>query len=428
MYNPDIETAPREKLLQLQRDRLRDQIAYAVQHVPFYRERFDEAGVEPDAIAIRDALTDLPFTTKADFRQEYPTGLFAVPMERILRIQASSGTTGKPKIVGYTEADLDLWANLTSRIVTMAGVGADDVVQNTYGYGLFTGGVGFHYGAETVGATVIPVSSGQTETQLELLQALESDALLSTPSYALYLAETAEEQDVPLSESSLSVALVGAESMTEPMRAEIESRLDVRVIDGYGLSEIIGPGVAAECPQQDGLHLWEDHFYPEIVDPETGERLPEGETGELVLTTLTKEALPVIRYRTGDITSLTREPCPCGRTHTRIDNITGRTDDLLIIRGVNVYPSQIEAVALEFDVVEPQYRLDIYREGTMDRLELTLELRESFSGDAEKLAERIERRLQNVLSLSPDSLELVSPETIERTEIGKAKRVYDHRN
>jgi phenylacetate-CoA ligase len=428
MYNPDIETAPREKLLQLQRDRLRDQIAYAVQHVPFYRERFDEAGVEPDAIAIRDALTDLPFTTKADFRQEYPTGLFAVPMERILRIQASSGTTGKPKIVGYTEADLDLWANLTSRIVTMAGVGADDVVQNTYGYGLFTGGVGFHYGAETVGATVIPVSSGQTETQLELLQALESDALLSTPSYALYLAETAEEQDVPLSESSLSVALVGAESMTEPMRAEIESRLDVRVIDGYGLSEIIGPGVAAECPQQDGLHLWEDHFYPEIVDPETGERLPEGETGELVLTTLTKEALPMIRYRTGDITSLTREPCPCGRTHTRIDNITGRTDDLLIIRGVNVYPSQIEAVALEFDVVEPQYRLDIYREGTMDRLELTLELRESFSGDAEKLAERIERRLQNVLSLSPDSLELVSPETIERTEIGKAKRVYDHRN
>jgi len=428
MYNPDIETAPREKLLQLQRDRLRDQIAYAVQHVPFYRERFDEAGVEPDAIAIRDALTDLPFTTKADFRQEYPTGLFAVPMERILRIQASSGTTGKPKIVGYTEADLDLWANLTSRIVTMAGVGADDVVQNTYGYGLFTGGVGFHYGAETVGATVIPVSSGQTETQLELLQALESDALLSTPSYALYLAETAEEQDVPLSESSLSVALVGAESMTEPMRAEIESRLDVRVIDGYGLSEIIGPGVAAECPQQDGLHLWEDHFYPEIVDPETGKRLPEGETGELVLTTLTKEALPVIRYRTGDITSLTREPCPCGRTHTRIDNITGRTDDLLIIRGVNVYPSQIEAVALEFDVVEPQYRLDIYREGTMDKLELTLELRESFSGDTEKLAERIERRLQNVLSLSPDSLELVSPETIERTEIGKAKRVYDHRN
>lgn len=428
MHEPAIETAPRAKLERLQLDRLRDQLAYAARNVSLYGERFDEAGVDPDGIATLDDLADVPFTTKADFQRAYPTGLFAVPMDRVVRIQASSGTTGKPKIVGYTEADLELWADLTARIVTMAGIESDDVVQNTYGYGLFTGGLGFHYGIETVGATAVPASSGNTERQLELLRALDSDAVLSTPSYALYLAEAANKRDVPIAESSLSVALVGAESMTAPMRTEIESRLGVRVCDGYGLSEIIGPGVAAECPQQDGLHLWEDQFYPEIIDPETGALLPEGETGELVLTTLTKEALPVIRYRTGDITSLTREPCACGRTHLRIDNITGRTDDLLVVRGVNVYPSQIEAVALEFDAVAPQYRLDVSREGTMDRLELTLELRESFSGDREHLADQLDRRLQSVLSLSPDSLQLVAPGSIERTETGKTRRVYDHRD
>jgi len=322
--------------------------------VPFYRAALDDAGVAPgDVDGVAD-VTELPFTTKEDFRDEYPDGLFAVEDEAVRRIHASSGTTGKPKIVGYTDADLDVWSEVVARCLAASGVEPGGTVQNAYGYGLFTGGLGLHQGIEELGATVIPIGGG-TRRQVEMLQDSESGVITCTPSYALYLDETEEEMGVDLSDLPLSTVMFGAEPCTDPMREEIEERLDVDGVDIYGLSEIIGPGVSNECHEvQNGLHIFEDHFYPEVVDPATGEPLPEGEEGELVLTTLTKEVLPVLRHRTGDLTTLNYEQCDCGRTMVRMDNVTGRADDLLIVRGVNLYPSEIEDVVLKFDGVEPQ--------------------------------------------------------------------------
>ncbi|WP_049927879.1 phenylacetate--CoA ligase PaaK [Halopiger goleimassiliensis] len=423
-----IQRTAREELRALQSERLRETVRHAYENVPFYRERLEEAGIGPDDVDGIDDIQNLPFTTKEDFRDEYPDGLFAVDDDELLRIHASSGTTGKPKIVAYTESDLELWDEVMARSLAAAGIEPGETFQNAYGYGLFTGGLGFHGGAEERGLTVVPTGSGNTQRQVELARDLESDAIGCTPSYALYFAETAAGMGVDPRELPLSTVLYGAEPCTEPMREEIENRLGATGIENYGLSELIGPGVAVECHEaQDGMHVWEDHFYPEVVDPRTGEPLPEGEEGELVLTSLSKEALPVLRYRTGDLTTLTAEKCDCGRTMVRMDSVTGRADDLLIVRGVNLYPSQIEDVVLEFDEIAPHYRIDLYRENALDRMELTVELVEGFDGDREALREAIGERLHNALSFTPDELELVEHGAIERTEVGKVKRVYDHR-
>lgn len=423
-----VETLERERLRAVQSERLGDIVAYARENVPFYREALAEAGLSPGEIEGIEDCSQLPFTTKEDFQAEYPDGLFAVAWEAVQRIHASSGTTGTPKIVSYTDRDLGVWRSVMARSLAAAGVTEDAVVQNAYGYGLFTGGLGFHDGAEELGATVVPVGGGNTARQIELLIDLESDVLACTPSYCLYLAEEMERRSIDPHELSLSTVAIGAEPFTDPMREEIEAALGVTAIDVYGLSEIIGPGVSIECAAaQEGLHVWEDHFYPEIIDPETGEVLPEGEEGELVLTTLTKEALPVLRYRTGDITSLTREPCACGRTHARMDNVTGRTDDLLIVRGVNVYASQIEAAMLDIPDVAPHYRIDLSRENALDRMEITAEHHETYTDGLTALETRILERLDTTLDLTPDAVSVVEPDTIERTETGKVQRVFDHR-
>jgi phenylacetate-CoA ligase len=427
VYN-ERERASREELAAIQRDRLRETVQRAREEVPFYEQRLEEAGVTAADLDSLDDITQLPFTTKEDFRDEYPDGLFAVDWDDVSRIHASSGTSGKPKIVSYTDEDIDTWAEVMARSLVAAGVSEDDVVQNSYGYGLFTGGLGLHVGLEELGAAVVPTGGGDTARQIEMLQDLESDVLCCTPSYCLYLAEQAEERGLDPREFPLERVIIGAEPFTDPMREEIEDALDVTAIDVYGLSEIIGPGVSMECAHaQDGLHIWEDHFYPEIVDPDTGEQLPPGEEGELVLTTLTKEALPVLRYRTGDVTSLTYEECDCGRTCVRMDNVTGRTDDLLIVRGINVYPSRIEEAIVSVDAVAPHYRIDLRREDNLDRIELTVEHHPRFEGDPEMLRERLHERVQDVLNVSLDSLDVTEPGGIERTEVGKVKRVYDHR-
>ena len=427
MPHRSVETAPREELRRVQSERLRETVRTAYENVPFYRERFDEMGLSPDDVTSVDDVSKLPFTTKEDFRDTYPTGMFAVEMDDVVRVHASSGTTGKPKIVGYTQSDLDVWDDAMARCLVAAGLESDDVVQNAYGYGLFTGGLGLQQGIEAIGATVIPIGGGQTQRQVELLADLESDALACTPSYALYVAETADEMGVDVRELPLRLVIFGAEPCTEPMREEIEDRLGVTGVDLYGLSEIVGPGVSIECLEQDGLHVWEDRFYPEVVDPASGDPVAEGEEGELVLTTLSKEALPVLRYRTGDLTTLNYDTCDCGRTAVRMDNVTGRTDDLLIVRGVNVYPSEIESVVLEFEAVAPYYRIDLRREDNLDTLELTVELADDFDGPVSSVRERILDRLSNVLSFTPDDLSLVRPGEIARTEVGKVQRVYDHR-
>ena len=422
------ESLDREELRKLQDERLRETVAHAYENVPFYREKLDELGVAPEDIQGIEDITKLPMTRKEDFRDEYPDGLFAVDDEDIRRIHASSGTTGKPKIVSYTKADLDLWGRTMARSLAAAGVDSTDTVQNAYGYGLFTGGLGFHQGAETLETAVVPTSSGGTRRQVELAKDLETDVLACTPSYALYFAETAEEMGYDPRELSVSVIAYGAETCTEPMREEIEAALDATGINNYGLSEIIGPGVAAECHEaQDGLHIWEDHYYPEVVDPQTGEPVEEGEEGELVITTLTKEALPVLRYRTGDLTTLNYDECACGRTMVRMDNVTGRADDLLVVRGVNLYPSEIEHTIIDIEGVAPFYRIDLERDGNLDVMELTVERAEDVDRSDEALRDDILTRLENVLSFTPDELRLVDPGGIERTEVGKVQRVYDHR-
>jgi phenylacetate-CoA ligase len=427
VYN-EVEVADRSELTELQNDRLRETVENAYENVPFYREQMDEMGVTPDDIESVEDIHKLPTTTKEDFRDEYPDGLFAVDDSEIRRIHASSGTTGKPKIVAYTDEDLGVWREVMARSLSAAGVEPGETFQNAYGYGLFTGGLGFHGGIEELGATVIPIGGGDTAKQIEMLQDLGSDAMGCTPSYCLYLAEKAEERGIDPTEFDLSTVVIGAEPFTDEMRDEIEETLDVTAIDIYGLSEIIGPGVSVECAHaQDGLHIWEDHFYPEVVDPDTGEPVEEGERGELVLTSLSKQALPVLRYRTGDMTSLTREVCDCGRVCARMDNVRGRADDLLIVRGVNVYPSQIEEVVLGFEEVAPYYRIDLSREGNLDRIEITVELVDSFDGDIDELRDRMADELKSVLAIRPDKLELVPPGEIERQETGKIQRVWDHR-
>jgi phenylacetate-CoA ligase len=428
MAYSDTEMSSRDELRALQDERLAETVARAYENVSFYRNAMDDAGVSPDDIEGVEDISHLPFTTKEDFRDEYPDGMFAVPREDIRRIHASSGTTGKPKIVSYTESDLDVWREVMARSLAAAGVEPGHVVQNAYGYGLFTGGLGFHDGVEELGACVIPVGGGNTARQIDMLRDLESDVLACTPSYCLYLAEAAEERGINPRDLALSTVVIGAEPFTDPMREEIEDALDVTAVDVYGLSEIIGPGVSIECAEvQEGLHVWEDHFYPEIIDPATGEVLPEGEEGELVLTSLTKEALPVLRYRTGDMTSLTYEKCDCGRTAVRMGNVTGRADDLLIVRGVNVYPSQIEDVMVDLDAVAPHYRIDLTRDGNLDRMKITVEYHEEFEDSPDELRDRIRVRLDEILDVTPDELEVVEPGAIDRTEVGKVKRVYDHR-
>ena len=430
IWNEEFETLPREALEALQLKRLQALVERVYALVPYYRQKMDEAGVSPgDIKSLRD-LRRLPFTTKEDLRQNYPFGLFTVPLERVVRVHASSGTTGKPTVVGYTKRDIETWAELMTRTLAAAGTHRGDIVHNAYGYGLFTGGLGAHYGAENLGATVIPISGGNTKRQIQIMQDFGSTVLLSTPSYALNLADTMAGMGVDPATLSLRIGVFGAEPWSENMREEIERKLHIKALDIYGLSEVIGPGVAAECAEaQHGLHIFEDHFLPEIVDPETFEPLPPGEAGELVFTTLTKEAFPVIRYRTKDITRLMDETCACGRTFRRMPKVTGRTDDMLIIRGVNVFPSQVEHVLMSVEGVEPHYQIIVTREGSLDTMEVQVEVSEQIFSDEVKALEGLSKRLQHeikdLLGVTC-KIKLVEPKTIQRSE-GKAQRVIDNR-
>ena len=430
IWNDEYETLPREAMEALQLKRLRAMVDRVCSTVPFYKRKLGEVGYKPGDLRTLDDLSRLPFTTKDDLRDNYPFGLFAVPMERVVRIHASSGTTGKPTVVGYTRRDVDTWAELMARTLSCGGTSSRDIVHNAYGYGLFTGGLGAHYGAEKIGAAVIPMSGGNTKRQILIMKDFGSTILLSTPSYALNLAEVMAEEGVSPAALRLKCGLFGAEPWSEGMRREIERQLKIDALDIYGLSEVIGPGVASECIEvKQGLHVFEDHFIPEIIDPATGKTLPHGEAGELVFTTLTKEAFPVLRYRTRDISRLIPTPCSCGRTLLRMERISGRTDDMLIIRGVNVFPSQIESVLMEIEGVEPHYQLIVTRDGTLDVLEVQVEINESVFTDAikglEKLAKRVEHDIKDLLGVSC-KVRLVEPKTIQRSE-GKAKRVIDKR-
>jgi phenylacetate-CoA ligase len=424
------ETMPREDLRALQLQRLQAVVERVYHLVPFYRRRLDEAGVKPEDIRTLDDLQRLPFTTKQDIRDNYPFGLFATPMAQVVRIHASSGTTGKPTPVAYTQRDLETWAELMARTMACAGAHRGDIVHNAYGYGLFTGGLGFHYGAERLGAAVIPVSGGQTRRQIMLIQDFAPTVLCCTPSFALYLAEVGQEMGVAFQDTQLRVGVFGAEPWSEAMRQEIENRLYLDAVDIYGLSEIMGPGVCVECIEaKKGLHFFEDHFLPEIIDPGTLEPITPGEFGELVITTLTREAYPLLRYRTRDVTSLDYSPCLCGRTIARMQRIRGRSDDMLIIRGVNVFPSQIESVLMETPGVAPHYQLIVDREGQLDTLEVHVEVDEALFSDEvkqmETLAKNIQRQIKDYFTVSV-KVKLVEPRSIPRSE-GKAQRVIDKR-
>lgn len=430
IWNERYEKMERGALESLQLQRLKRIVKKVYEAVPYYRQKMDEAGVKPQHIKTLRDLVKLPFTTKDDLRRNYPFGLFAVPLEDVVRIHASSGTTGKPTVVGYTKRDIETWAEVMARTLSCGNVTRSDVVHNAYGYGLFTGGLGAHYGAERIGASVIPISGGNTKRQIMIMQDFGSTVLLCTPSYALNIADVMKEMGVDPSSLKLRVGLFGAEPWSERMREEIERKLHLTALDIYGLSEIIGPGVASECIEaKRGLHIFEDHFLPEIINPDTGEVLPYGEMGELVFTTLTKEAIPVIRYRTRDLTRLIPDRCICGRTFLRMERITGRSDDMLIIRGVNVFPSQIEHVLMSIEGVEPHYQIVVDREGALDVMEVHVEVREEIFSDEIKnleiLSKRIEREIKDLLGISC-KVKLVEPRTIERSE-GKAKRVIDKR-
>jgi phenylacetate-CoA ligase len=430
IWNDEFETLPREAMEALHLKRLRDLTDRVYSTVPFYRRKLTEIGYKPGDLRKLEDLSRLPFTTKDDLRENYPFGLFAVPMERVVRIHASSGTTGKPVVVGYTRRDIDTWSELMARTLSSGGTTSGDIVHNAYGYGLFTGGLGAHYGAEKIGAAVIPMSGGNTKRQILIMKDFGSTILCCTPSYALNIAEVMAEEGVEPSQLRLKCGLFGAEPWTEGMRREIEKKLHIHALDIYGLSEVIGPGVASECiEEKHGLHVFEDHFIPEVIDPDTGKPLPYGEAGELVFTTLTKEAFPVLRYRTRDISRLLPTACSCGRTLLRMERISGRTDDMLIIRGVNVFPSQIESVLMAVEGVEPHYQLVVSREGTLDVLEVHVEVNESIFTDEikglERLAKRVEDEIKDLLGVSC-KVRLVEPKTIQRSE-GKAKRVIDKR-
>jgi len=429
-WEEEMETLPRVGLESIQLKRLQHLVARVYKTVAPYREKMDAAGVKPEDIQILDDLAKLPFTVKEDLRENYPFGLFTVPMDQVVRVHASSGTTGKPTVVGYTKKDIETWANLMARALTLAGATAKDMVHNAYGYGLFTGGLGAHYGIERLGATVIPVSGGNTKRQITIMKDFASTVLLATPSYALNLAETMEAVGVDPKSLSLRVGVFGAEPWSENMRDEVERKLNIKAVDIYGLSEVMGPGVAMQCLEgEKGLHIFEDHFLPEIIDPDTGEVLPRGEKGELVFTTLTKEAFPIIRYRTKDISRLMYDTCTCGRTLVRMEKVTGRTDDMLIIRGVNVFPSQIEHVLMGTEGVEPHYQIVVNREGNMDTMSVEVEVSEDIFSDEikalENLTKRIQMDIKDMLGVTC-RVKLVETKTIQRSE-GKAQRVIDNR-
>ena len=424
-----LETMPRQDLDRLKIRRLQETVYRVYTFVPYYREKMEEAGVAPVDIQSLEDIKKLPFTTKQDLRDNYPFGLFAVPMTEVIRIHSSSGTTGKPTVVGYTKKDLDQWAELMARALISAGTNKRSVVQNAYGYGLFTGGLGIHYGAEKVGASVIPSSGGNTRRQVMLMQDFGTTVITCTPSYILYMHEVMQQLGIQPADIKLKAGIFGAEPWSETMRGEIEKKLQIDAYDIYGLSEIIGPGVAVECSEKQGLHLWEDHFIAEVIDPDSGEVLPDGDSGELVITTISKEALPMVRYRTRDLTSLTVEPCACGRTHMRMNKLVGRSDDMVIIRGVNVFPSMVESVLLTIDGVEPHYLLVVDRVGTLDELEVQVEVSEEIFSDEirklEALNKRIRSKLESALGVSV-RVRLKEPGSIERSE-GKAQRVIDNR-
>lgn len=422
---------PRKDIEALQLERLKSTVAYCYNNVPFYNKKLTEAGVfDGSKIKQLSDIQYIPFTTKDDFRDNYPFGMSAVPMKDIVRIHASSGTTGKPTVGVYTKEDIDIWSDCVARVAVAGGVTADDIIQISFGYGLFTGALGLHYGLEKVGATVIPASSGNTEKQLMMFREFGVTGLVATPSYALYLSEAIKESGYPLSDYKLRLGILGSEPCTPEMRDQIEKNMGVFVSDNYGMTELGGPGVSGDCPVRDGMHFAEDHFLPEIINKETGEILGEGEVGELVVTTLTRRGMPVLRYRTKDITKITYEPCDCGRTHARMSKTMGRTDDMLIIKGVNVFPTQIESALISMEHIGPHYQLIVRRENFKDTLEIKVELinsdlLESYS-ELESLRKQIEAKLKSVLGLQT-KVTLVQPKTLERFQ-GKAKRILDLRN
>lgn len=427
MYEPQVETAPRERLAELQLKHLRATVSLACRNVEAVRRRFDEAGISPQDLKSLDDLSELPFTSKRDLLVNYPFGNFAVEQRELRRIHASSGTSGsRPTVVGYTQRDLDTWSGLMARSLACAGAVAGDVLHNAFGYGLFTGGLGFHYGAERLGCTVVPMSGGSTQRQVIMMRDFGATVMTSTPSYAMHIAEVAEQTRAGIRGGPLRLGVFGAEPWSETMRVELEKRLGIEAIDLYGLSEVMGPGVAVECGAKRGMHIWEDHFIVEIIDPQTGRPLPHGETGELVITTLTRQALPIIRYRTRDITHATGERCACGRTHARISKLAGRTDDMLIIRGVNVYPSQVEEVLLGFSDLTANYQLTVSRSGSMDSLEAQVEA-DPRLGAAEYrgLAAKVEHQLKSNVGVTC-AVTIESPGKLPRYE-GKALRVRDLR-
>jgi phenylacetate-CoA ligase len=429
IWDPENECLHASALRELQLERLKKIVRKLWKRVPYYRHKMQVVGVTPSDIKTLEDIRKLPFTTKDDLRLCYPYEAFAEPLDKVVRIHASSGTTGKPTVVGYTRRDLDMWTDLVARFLVAGGLSSKDIVHIAFTYGLFTGGFGLHYGAERVGASVIPVSGGRSERQITIMRDFGSTALVCTPSYAVYLAEIMQGMGVTPAQLKLKLGFFGGEFWTEHMRTEIQSKLGIFATDNYGLSEILGPGVSGECREQKGMHIWEDHFYPEVIDPDTCEPRNPAQGGELVLTTLTKEAIPLVRYRTRDICRLMTDPCPCGRTGVRMSKVSGRSDDMLIIRGVNVFPSQVEEVLLEVKGTLPHYQLVVQREGVLDRLEIRVEVSEQyFSDEMKKLHEMekmLERKLENLLGIRA-GVKLVEPRTIERSE-GKAKRVLDLR-
>ena len=429
IWDRQYECMPREQLRELQLQRLQQTLRRVYAQVPCYQNKFRDLGVEPGDIRSLEDLRHLPFTTKEDLRLNYPYGMFAVPMREVVRIHSSSGTTGKPTVVGYTRNDIRVWSNLVARFMTAAGVTADDIVHIAFGYGLFTGAFGLHYGSEEIGASVIPISSGNTDKQLMIMQDYRSTALVCTPSYALTLADRMQQKGIAPEALALKYGLFGGEPWSEEMRREIENRLGLVATDNYGLSEVMGPGVAGECQCQNGMHLFEDHFIAEIIDPETGAVLDAGAEGELVLTSITKEAFPIIRYRTRDITRLDETPCACGRTLVRMMKTSGRSDDMLIIKGVNVFPTQIEEVLFQVEGCQPHYQLVIEREGTLDTLEVQVEVNESIFFDEMKkqrqFVDMLQKRLLSALGVGA-RVKLVEPSSMPRYE-GKASRVIDRR-
>ncbi|MCX7912998.1 MAG: phenylacetate--CoA ligase [Thermodesulfovibrionales bacterium] len=423
------ECMSREEIEQIQLERLQANLLRVYMNVPFYRKKFDELKIDPDSFCSLEDLKKLPFTTKEDLRDSYPYGFFAVPLREIVRLQTSSGTTGMPTVVGYTRNDIRIWSNLVARILTAGGVSQSDIVQIAFDYGLFTGALGLHYGAERIGASVIPISSGNPQRQVKIMRDFKTTALVCTPSFALMMADAIRSMDINVNSLSLKYGLFGAEQWSEAMRQELQDRLKIIATDNYGLSEVIGPGVAGECLERKGLHINEDHFLVEVINPETLETVPDGTTGELVITTLTREAMPVIRFRTRDLTSLISEPCPCGRTFKRISRIIGRTDDMIKIKGINVFPSQIESILFEIEGTEPHYQIYIERRGSEDELKVLVEVSEAIFFDQIKkqkeLVEKIKKRLYTELGISVD-VKLVEKNTLSRSE-GKAKRVIDNR-